>query len=276
MNCWFGKFLVASAVCVATTQLAATAQELPDWQDEGSVYLSIAQSKAADETKSPSAVDLPVHETSATPAIPAATIPRDKAVVHAVHRDGSTSDLNRNRHLTPLGVEPTPPVSNSAKTRSAAAPFSQFALPAGTIYSTSAALAVVVGLFLLCMWLLRRGTRRSATALPAEVVSVVGRVPLAARQYAELLRVGNKLVLVSLTATGAEPLTEVTDPVEVNRLLGLCQQFDPHSTTKAFEDVFRQLSREPAPAGLFAPDTSFSSAPPEAPYRAQRREARNV
>jgi len=146
-----------------------------------------------------------------------------------------------------------------------------------TIYSTVAALALVVGLFLLCVWLLRRSTRRSTAPLPAEVVSVVGRVPLGARQFAELLRVGNKLVLVSLTPTGALPLTEVSDPTEVNRVLGLCQQYDPHSTTKAFEDVFRQLSREPAPAELFAQDALYNTAaPPEPAYRSHRREVRNA
>ena len=68
------------------------------------------------------------------------------------------------------------------------------------------------------------GASAGARHLPADVVSVLGRVPLAARQFAELLRVGNKLVLVSLTPTGAETLTEVTDPAEVDRLVGLCQQ----------------------------------------------------
>ena len=54
--------------------------------------------------------------------------------------------------------------------------------------------------------------RAGRGSLPTDVVSVLGRVPLAARQLAELLRVGNKLVLVSLTPTGAQTLTEVTDP----------------------------------------------------------------
>jgi hypothetical protein len=67
---------------------------------------------------------------------------------------------------------------------------------------------------------------------------------------AQLLRVGNKLVLVSLTPAGAETITEITDPVEVDRLIGLCQQFDAHSATKAFEQVFRQMSLEPVRAGL--------------------------
>jgi flagellar biogenesis protein FliO len=93
--------------------------------------------------------------------------------------------------------------------------------------------------------------------LPTDVVSVLGRVPLAARQVAQLLRVGNKLVLVSLTPGGAKTLTEVTDPVEVDRIVGMCQQLNPHSTTKAFEQVFQQLSRESAPNGFLGSELSL-------------------
>jgi hypothetical protein len=100
---------------------------------------------------------------------------------------------------------------------------------------------------------------------------VLGRVPLAARQFAELLRVGNKLVLVSLTPSGAETLTEVTDPAEVDRLVGLCQQSNPYSTTKAFEQVFQQMSTEPAPPGFLGSEALMSSiASPASAYRAHR------
>ena len=68
------------------------------------------------------------------------------------------------------------------------------------------------------------GGAKSATLLPTEVVEVLGRAPLAGRQQMHLLRCGNKLLLVSVTPTGAETLTEVTDPVEVDRLSGLCRQ----------------------------------------------------
>jgi flagellar biogenesis protein FliO len=123
-------------------------------------------------------------------------------------------------------------------------------LPFNTVYTVASALAIVIGAFLLCAWLLKRGSRVATQALPMEAVSVLGRVPLDQRQVAQLLRVGNKLVLISLTVNGANALAEVTDPVEVDRIVGLCQQSHPHSTTKAFEQVFQQLSREPAPGGF--------------------------
>lgn len=121
-----------------------------------------------------------------------------------------------------------------------------FGLPLHTTYLILSALAIVVGLFLIFAWLLRRGKTKSVLVLPTDVVSNLGRVPLSTRQFAELLRVGNKLVLVSFTPAGAETITEVTDPVEVDRIIGICQQNSPHSSTNAFEQVFRQLTRQPS------------------------------
>jgi flagellar biogenesis protein FliO len=119
-------------------------------------------------------------------------------------------------------------------------------LPLDAIYTTGTALAIVVGLFLLCVWALRRGGRKTTAVLPEEAVSVLGRVPLAARQFAQLVHFGNKLVLLSVTPTGTETLTEITDPAEVDRLLGLCMQRKTHSSTSEFEEVFRKLATEPA------------------------------
>ena len=128
-----------------------------------------------------------------------------------------------------------------------------FGIPTQAIYTVITGLAIVIGAFLIFAWALRRGgknSNRRRGALPSEVVSVLGRAPLAARQFAELLRVGNKLVLVAMTPTGPTTITEVTDPVEVDRLVGMCQQFEPHSTTKAFEQVFQQFSSEPTSGGF--------------------------
>ncbi len=143
-----------------------------------------------------------------------------------------------------------------------------------SIYTIATALTIVIGTFFVFVWMLRRSGRGAAggrATLPADAVSVLGRVSLAGRQVAELLRVGNKLVLVALTPGGAETLTEVTDPVEVDRLVGLCQQYSPHSTTKAFEQVFQHLSREPVAGGFLGADSLPTSlAPAAAAYRSHR------
>jgi flagellar biogenesis protein FliO len=128
-----------------------------------------------------------------------------------------------------------------------------------------------VGLFLTCAWAVKRGQKKSNRALPEGVVNVLGRVPLAARQFAELVQVGNKLVLLSVTQHGVEPLTEVTDPAEIDRLLGLCLQRHSKSTTAEFDQVFRQLAEETAPQGFLGAETAHhglrSPADPFAAYR---------
>jgi flagellar biogenesis protein FliO len=104
------------------------------------------------------------------------------------------------------------------------------------------ALAVVLGIFFLVAWGMRRVAPPGLTALPSEAFQVLGRAPLAMRQQAYLLRCGNKLLLVSVTATGSETLTEITDPVEVDRLAGLCHQAQPNSASAAFRQILTQVT----------------------------------
>jgi len=108
-------------------------------------------------------------------------------------------------------------------------------------------LAVVLGVFFVVAWGLRRVAPAASTALPGEVFEILGRASTTGRQQVQLLRCGNKLLLVSVTQSGAETLTEITDPVEVDRLAGLCRQAQPNSTTAAFRQVFEQFApRRPA------------------------------
>jgi flagellar biogenesis protein FliO len=229
---------VAVALVVWPQPVESSPPPLPEWQDGVSVYLT---TQAADERPVGFA-----QEPRLDPAI--------EPAVATVEPAPTASDDKR--RLAP------PSSSDASRTKSFASRESlvpSFNLPLDSAYSTAAALALVVGLFLLFAWVLRRGVRRTSGLLPSEVVGVVGRVQLSAKQYAELLRVGNKLVLVSLTPSGADTITEVTDPAEVDRLLGLCQQYDPHSTTKAFEQVFRQLTRERTPDGMFSDKAAIAS-----------------
>ncbi len=103
-------------------------------------------------------------------------------------------------------------------------------------------LAIVLGLFLIVAWAMRKTAPRGSLLLPKEVFEILGRAPLGARQQVQLLRCGNKLLLVSITPGGTETLTEVTDPLEVDRIAGICQQAHPKSATTAFRQVFQQLA----------------------------------
>jgi flagellar biogenesis protein FliO len=105
--------------------------------------------------------------------------------------------------------------------------------------TVGASLALVLGVFFLVVWALRRASPNSSTALPEEVLEMLGRAPLPNRQQVLLLRCGNRLLLVSAGATHTETLAEITDPAEVDRLTDLCRQARPCGPAAAFRQVFR-------------------------------------
>ncbi len=107
-------------------------------------------------------------------------------------------------------------------------------------------LGIVLGLFLMVVWVVRRGMPKNVALLPREAVEVLGRAPLFGREHVYLIRCGNKVLLVCASAGKLETLTEITDPSEVDRLAGICQQINPNSATASFRQVFRQFGQNPA------------------------------
>ena len=238
---------------LAAPLVAETTPAPPDWQDGHgtSTYLQISQQAP------PAGVAAGVSENAALRSRSASgdagrgrhnvSNGRFRCTAGRPRSDVAGSPSSERRLAPPTNRDELP--SNQMARSTGGRHLADFGVPAQSIYTIVTALAIVIGAFLLFAWALRRSGRSSGNRrgmLPADAVSVLGRVPLAARQFAELLRVGNKLVLVALTPSGPKTLTEVTDPLEVDRLVGLCQQIDPKSTTKAFEQVFQQLSNEPA------------------------------
>ncbi|MEO0529722.1 MAG: flagellar biosynthetic protein FliO [Planctomycetota bacterium] len=116
--------------------------------------------------------------------------------------------------------------------------------------ATGGGLAIAVGLLLSTIWLIRSCAPKSSRPLPTDVVEVLGRAPLGAKQTTQLVRVGSKLVLIAVTPDGAKTLTEVTDPGEVQRLIAACESSSGRGSAADFDDMLQQLSNEPADRGF--------------------------
>ncbi len=112
----------------------------------------------------------------------------------------------------------------------------------GPIATTLSALAVVLGIFLIFAWLMRRASGKGAAGLPSELVEILGQVPLNGRQRLCVLRFGRKLVLACVSVDGAETLAELTDPEEVDELLTIWRRNSPASASHAFRKVFAQYA----------------------------------
>lgn len=118
-------------------------------------------------------------------------------------------------------------------------------------------LAIVLGLFLVFAWITKKNAPKSMQALPGEVVEVLGRAPLNAKQQMQLVRLGNRLLLLAMSTESAETLAEISDPNEVERLTAICRQNAPGSVTETFRQVLAELNNTPARGGFI--DTRDSS-----------------
>ncbi|PQO26255.1 flagellar biosynthetic protein FliO [Blastopirellula marina] len=109
-----------------------------------------------------------------------------------------------------------------------------------------ASLMLVVGLFLIFAWAGKKKLPTANSRLPKEVVQVLGRTQLQGRQQLQLVRVGSRLLLLSVTPHGAETLTEISDPLEVESLLVHLRQNGSGNMSATFQDVLQKMGGEPA------------------------------
>jgi flagellar biogenesis protein FliO len=85
------------------------------------------------------------------------------------------------------------------------------------------ALAVVIALILILARIFRRHSPLFSQALPTEALEILGRRFLDQRQSIVLLRIGSRILVVGSSAAGLQGIGEVSDPVEVDLIAGMCR-----------------------------------------------------
>jgi hypothetical protein len=124
--------------------------------------------------------------------------------------------------------------------------------------STVWPLLVVVVIILLGGRWLKSHPPNAARELPGEAFDVLARKAIDSRTSVLLARCGSRLLLLSFSPHGLQTLTEITDPVEIDCLAGLCR------TTQrdhGLAETFRSLLRKPVPAKPTASKQSPSPMP---------------
>lgn len=130
-----------------------------------------------------------------------------------------------------------PPTSDELAGRSA-----KQKTPTQSMTTVFGSLGIVLGLFFLFVWFSKKNAPRSSGGLPREAVEVLGRVPSGSKQHMELVRLGNKLVLLSVTPGATTPLAEVTEPADVERLSALCRDGTGRRVSSAMQALSRTNS----------------------------------
>lgn len=116
---------------------------------------------------------------------------------------------------------------------------------AGGWWGTVGALTAVLALVFLAAKVVRKSMPAATRALPPEVVQVLGRKPLDYRNTLHLVRLGSKLLVLGSSQEGLSTLSEVTDPVEVDYLAGLCRPAASTSLADSFNQLFRRIQSRP-------------------------------
>jgi flagellar biogenesis protein FliO len=106
------------------------------------------------------------------------------------------------------------------------------------------ALGIVLGGYFALVWLLRFISPAVNTHLPRDVFEVLGKTGFGNRQHLQLVRLGNKLLLLLESAEGIQPIAEVTDPAEVEHLVDLC---DPQARRRKNRHAGRRGAEPSSP-----------------------------
>jgi flagellar biogenesis protein FliO len=167
--------------------------------------------------------------------------------VNLVAKDANAPTIDETASMKSSGAIPLPP-RGSDHTASAQGSHSS----KRAITTTVTSLGVVLGLFLLLVWVQRKSSGRGSMKLPGNVIETLGRAPLNGRQEMQLVRVGNKLLLLSVTANSAETLTEITDPDEIDRLSSICEHKHAGSIAASFREILSQLNNQQRSGHLHA------------------------
>jgi flagellar biogenesis protein FliO len=139
------------------------------------------------------------------------------------------------------GPRPIPLSRASGDAPSALSGFPGGGMP--SLVNAATSLGIVLLLFMLVAWAVRRGMPKGSATLPREAVEVLGRAQLVGRQQVHLVRCGNKIVLLNVSPNGVETLTEITDPAEVDRLHSVCQPPSPGGSLRHWLGHFTGSAR---------------------------------
>ena len=127
--------------------------------------------------------------------------------------------------------------------------------------TTLGGLTAVLALIFLTAKVLRKSMPAAQRTLPIEVIQVLGRKPLDYRHAIHLIRCGSRLLVVGSSQEGLTTLCEMTDPIEIDYLAGLCKPSEPTSVTDSFNQLFRKFQRPDAAENAVEPEIHSSSDP---------------
>ena len=145
----------------------------------------------------------------------------------------------------PLQPRVTKPTSSSATTSA----ISKFSIPNFSQSATRmvAALAVVLGAFMVLLWVTKKIQGPSKSIMSKQTLEVLGQKQINKTHSLHLIRLGQRILLISASDSSVTCLSEINDPVEVAQLLNTNSQAGDSSELpqSTFKRIFAQYEQNP-------------------------------
>ena len=145
----------------------------------------------------------------------------------------------------PLQPRATEATSSPATT----SPISKFSIPNFSQSATRmvGALTVVLGAFMVLLWITKKIQGPSKTMMSKQTLELLGQKQINKIHCLHLIRLGQRILLVSASDSGVTCLSEINDPVEVAQLLKTNSQAGESSELpqSTFKRIFAQYEQNP-------------------------------
>ena len=105
-------------------------------------------------------------------------------------------------------------------------------------------LVAVLGLFFIVVWMSRKGKPKQFSGIPGDVVQVLGRAPLNQKQQLQLVRLGEKIILLAASSTSIETISEIDDPDEVDAITEVCLSNNRQKMRETFRQTLARVRTE--------------------------------
>jgi len=102
---------------------------------------------------------------------------------------------------------------------------------------------VVIALIFAARYVLARASGRSHSNAGGGVVEVLWRAPVAGKSHIVLVRVGQRMLILSESGGGMNTLAEVSDPEEMADLLARVSSAKPTSISESFSNLMDRFNR---------------------------------
>ena len=121
-------------------------------------------------------------------------------------------------------------------------PFSGFVTSksGNSILKVIGGLSAVLAIFYAFTIFAKRNGAKVSSKLPADIIQVLGTMPIDAKRKFQLVRLGSKLLLLSVTEKSVQTVSEITDPVEVEYFVSRLQK---GKTAEAFNSMRQMMAQ---------------------------------